>query len=175
MTPKQTLKCDLHMQLILLVSELLRNPLLSQFPITQPVVKIFLRFSSTDIHLPANIRNETRRSLLTKSYTMSMKSAMITVFAWHVLGSSTKLLKSTRKRVIHFLTDLSDTQFCPYTITIQWWIAACLTPSAIRNRITPSCSSIIKFCNMDAILSSHALPHQLECVLYESLSSLLRT
>lgn len=56
----------------------------------------------------------TRRSLLTRSSTLSMRSAVMTVFAWPGLGSSTKLSRPARKRALHFLTDLSDTVFPVY-------------------------------------------------------------
>lgn len=99
-----------------------------------------------------------------------MRSAVMTVFAWPGLGSSTKLSWAARKQALYFLTNFSDTQSSPYMVIIRQWMVAGLTPPTVRNQITPRCSSIVEFCNVNAILSSHALPRQLDGALYKSLA-----
>ena len=118
-----------------------------------------------------NIRNVTWQSFLTKSSTLSMRSTVMTVFAWPGLGIPTKLSQPARKRALHLFTDLSDTQSYSCKVTIRLWIVANLAPSDVRNWIMPRCSTIVEFCRM---LFSHALPRHLDRALYQSLCSLLR-
>lgn len=66
------------------------------------------------------------------------------------------------------------TQSSPCTVTIARWMVAGLTPSAVRNLITPCCFSIVEFGNVNATPSSHALPRQLDGAAYKSLYSFLR-
>lgn len=84
------------------------------------------------------------------------------VFASPSLGSSIKLSRVTRKRAFHYLAELSDTQSFPYMVTIWRHIAAGLILYDIRNQITSCCSSLVEFCNVNTILSSHAMPLQLK-------------
>ena len=152
MIPKEILKYDPHIQFLLLVSDSFWNPMLAHFPIKLSLIKIVRSIPTLTSTFLANIRSVTWQSLSTKSSTLSMRLTVMTVFAWTGLGSSTSFSWPARKRAVYFFTDLSDTQFHTWTVTIRWWIAASLTPSAVRNWIMSRWSSIVEFWNTNTIL-----------------------
>ena len=117
----------------------------------------------------SNIRVVIWESLLTKSSILSMRSTVMTVFAWPDLESSTKPLQPTRTRALHFLTDLSNTQSYQCMVSIRRWIEASLTPSAARNWIMPPFNRrILQYEEHHVLISRHA-----DNALYQSLWSLL--
>lgn len=91
------------------------------------------------------------------------------LFIWPGLGS---LKKKKKNRGLHenehfIFSLLCRTQSSSHMVTIQWWITANSTPSAVRNQITPWWSSAFR--NVNSNLSLHALPLQLDGTVHKSL------
>ena len=142
----------------------------AQFPITQFLVINYPHSSNTDIHLLRQYSSQYDMvSLLTKLFTLSMRTTVMTVFACPGFGSSTELSRPARKQALHFFTDLSHKSYCVYGHHLA------------TNRGQFNLFSCQKLDNVSLLLSHQILQHehhpvliprQLDGILYQSLFSL---
>lgn len=96
-----------------------------------------------------------------------------TVIKADLMNKVHDLLRSDLCVTLRMLTRKANISVGTVTITIWRWTAASSSPSTIRNKITPCCSYLAKFINVDGMVSSHALSRQLECALCKSHCSCL--
>ncbi|GFS50847.1 hypothetical protein TNIN_136641 [Trichonephila inaurata madagascariensis] len=103
-----------------------------------------------------------------------MRSLVMTVFAWSGLWSSPTLTACT-KTGTPFSNRLVRDTFLPVN-GHHPPMNSCrfLTFHCQKSDLTLRCSSIVEFCNANAILSSYGLPHHLDAAFYKSHCSLLR-
>ena len=105
MIPKEKLKWNLHTQYFLLVSESFWISIRTPFLITQSLVNNCPHCSNADIQLLRQYSQCDMTVTSHKSPNLSMRSTVMTVFAWIDLESSAKLLQSARKQALHFFAD----------------------------------------------------------------------